>query len=96
MNTGENVLILFNGEFTANTGVLVGGVRLMRDNVEIPNSRREFNLETSFGTIMSHSITTYVLIDNLVAGEYEIKVQATGYGTNDRIDDGLLVIYTFK
>jgi len=96
VNTGENVLILFNGEFTAGVGILIGGVRLMRGNVEIPNSRREFNIETSGGFLMGYSMTTYVLIDNLAAGTYEIEVQAFGAGTSPRIDDGLLVIYTFK
>ena len=96
VNTGENVVILFNGEFTASVGILLGGVRLMRDNVEIPNSRREFNIETTGGILMGYSITTYVLIDNLAAGQYEIEVQAFGVGTNDRIDDGLLVIYTYN
>jgi len=96
VNTGEKVLILFNGEFTANVGVLLGGVRLMLDNTEIPSSMREFNIETSFAGLMGYSITTYVLIDDLVAGEYEIEVQAFGIGSSERIDEGLLVIYTFK
>ncbi|NVM36974.1 MAG: hypothetical protein HWN81_15365 [Candidatus Lokiarchaeota archaeon] len=96
VNTGESVLILFNGEFTADVGVLIGGVRLMLDNVEIPGSRREFNIETSVGVLMGYSITTHVLIDDLVAGEYEIEVQAFGFGTSERIDDGLLTLFTFK
>ncbi len=96
VNTGEKVLILFNGEFTASVGILIGGVRFMIDNVEILNSRREFNIETSGGVLMGYSITANVLIDNLVTGVYEIEVQAFGAGTNDRIDEGLMVIYTFK
>jgi len=68
----------------------------MRDNVEIPGSRREFNIETSGGVLMGYSLTTHVLIDNLAAGEYEIEVQAFGVGISDRIDEGLLVLYTFK
>jgi len=95
VNTGEKVLILFNGEFTASVGVLIGGVRFMIDNVEILNSRREFNIETSGGVLMGYSMTANVLIDNLLTGVYEIEVQAFGAGTNDRIDEGLLVIYTF-
>jgi len=96
VNAGETVLILFNGEFSGSVGVLIGGVRLMRNNVEIPNSRREFNIETSGGALMGYSLSTFVLIDNLAAGTYEIEVQAFGVGGSDRIDDGLLVIYTYK
>lgn len=95
VNTGEKVLILFNGEFTASVGILIGGVRFMIDNVEILNSRREFNIESSGGALMLYSMTANVLIDNLVTGVYEIEVQAFGAGTNDRIDVSLLVIYTF-
>jgi len=97
VNTGETVLIMFNGEFTSSVGRLVGGVRLMRDNVEIPSSRREFTIETSGVALMGYSMTTYVLIDNLATGNYEIEVQAFGSSTggSDRIDDGVLVIYTF-
>ena len=95
VNTGENVLILFNGQFKGDVGILIGGVRLMIDNVEIPNSRREFNIETSGGGSSGFSISTFVLIENLAAGTYEIEVQAYGVYVNVRIDDGLLVIYTF-
>jgi len=96
VNAGENVLISFNGEFTADSGVLVCGVRLMRDNVEIPSSRREINIETSFGTIMGYSITTHVLISGLAAGAYEIEVQAYAVSVNEYINEGLLVVYTFN
>ena len=96
VNTGENVIISFNCEFTADVGVLIGGVRLMIDNAEIPSSRREFNIETSGGALMGYSLTTHVLIDDLIAGVYEIEVQAFGAGTNEKIDEGLLIIYTFK
>jgi hypothetical protein len=95
VNTGESVMILFNGEFTADVGILIGGVRLMRDNVEVPNSRREFNIETSGGALMGYSLTANVLIEGLTTGQYEIEVQAFGVGTNERIDEGLLVIYTY-
>ena len=94
-NIGENVLILFNGEFTSGVGVLTGGVRLMQDNVEIASSRREFNIETIGGILVGFSITTYVLIDEVVAWDYEIEVQAFGAGISERIDKVLLVIYTF-
>jgi hypothetical protein len=96
VRAGETVLILFNGEFTANVGILIGGVRLMRDNVEIPSSRREFNIETSGGALMGYSITTFALIENLVAGQYEIEVQAFAAGVSDYINEGLLIIYTYK
>ena len=96
VNTGETVVIIFNGQFTGDMAFLIGGVRFMRDNVEIPNSRREFNIDASVGVLMGYSLSANVLIDNLVTGEYEIEVQAFGAGTNDRIDEGLLVIYTFK
>ena len=95
VNTGESVLILFNGLFKGQPGVLAGGVRFMRDNVEVLNSRRDFNIETSFGVLMAYSLTANVLIENLAAGTYEIEVQAYGHGVSDRIEDGLLVIYTF-
>lgn len=96
VNAGETVVILFNGQFTATPGVLMGGVRFMIDDVEIPNSRRDFNIETTGGILMAYSITANVLIDNLAVGTYEIEVQAYGIGVNDRIHDGLLVIYTFN
>ncbi len=96
VNTGESVLILFNCEFTANVGILIGGIRLMLDNVEIPSSRREFNIETSGGFLMGNSLTASVLIDDLVAGTYEIELQAFGIGTSDRLDEGLMIIYTFN
>jgi hypothetical protein len=96
VNTGEKVMILFNGEFTANIGVLIGGVRLMRDNVEIPSSRREFNIETSGGALMGYSITTHVLINGLAAGTYEIEVQAFGVGVSEYINEGVLAIYTYN
>ena len=95
VNTGENVLILFNGQFKGDVGILIGGVRLMIDNVEIPNSRREFNIETSGGGSSGFSISTFVLIENLAAGTYEIEVQAYCNGDTDRMDDGVLIIYTF-
>lgn len=95
VNTGESVLILFNGQFIGNLAFLIGGVRLIRDNVEIPNSKREFNIASSAGVQMGYSLSTNVLIDNLAAGNYEIKVQAFGGGINHHLDDGILIIYTF-
>ena len=97
VNAGETVVILFNGQFKGTApGFLVGGVRFMRDNVEIPNSRRDFNIETTIGLLIGYSLTANVLIENLAAGTYEIEVQAYCNGASDRIEDGLLIIYTFK
>ena len=64
VNTGETVVIIFNGQFTGDMAFLIGGVRFMRDNVEIPNSRREFNIDASVGSLMGYSLNAYVLIDN--------------------------------
>ena len=95
VNTGETVVIVFNGQFHGSPGLLYGGVRFMRDNVEIPNSRRDFSIEVTGVVVMGNSITAHILIDNLVAGTYEIELQAYGGGGGNRIDEGLLVIYTF-
>ena len=96
VNTGETVVIVFNGQFYGSPGLLYGGVRFMRDNVEIPNSRRDFSIETTGVVITGNSITAHILIDNLVAGTYEIELQAYGGGDgSDRLDDALLIIYTF-
>ena len=95
VNAGESVMIIFNGNFYGSVGILMGGIRFMRDNVLIPNSLRDFNIETSGGILMANSITAYILIENLAAGTYEIELQAFGVGTNERLDNGLLIIYTF-
>ena len=95
VNAGETVVILFNGNFYGSVGVLMGGIRFMRDNILIPNSIRDFNIETTGGIQMANSITAHILIDNLAAGTYEIELQAYGNGVNDRLDNGLLIIYTF-
>ena len=95
VNTGENVLILFNGQFLGTTGLLLGEIRFTIDNVVIPNSVRLFNIETTGGILMGNSISAQILVDNLAAGTYEIELQALGIGVSDRLDDGLLVIYTY-
>ncbi len=98
VNAGESVMIIFNGQFYGSPGLLYGGVRFMRDNVLIPNSLRDFSIETTGVVITANSITAHILIDNLVAGTYEIELQAyggNGAPNNDRLDDGLLIIYTF-
>ena len=96
VNTGETVVILFNGQFHGSPGLLYGGVRFMRNNVEIPNSRRDFSIETTGVVVMGSIITAHILIDNLAAGTYEIELQAYGGGGGNRLDDGVLIIYTFK
>jgi len=95
VNTGETVVIIFNGNFYGSVGVLMGGIRFMRDNILIPNSMRDFNIETTGGILMANSITAHILIDSLTAGTYEIELQAYGNGVNDRLNDGVLIIYTF-
>ena len=96
VNAGETVVIIFNGQFTGDMAFLLGGVRFMRDNVEIPNSRREFNIDASVGSLMGYSLSANVLIDNLAAGTYEIEVQAWSAGVNlGYLHDGVLIIYTF-
>ncbi len=95
VNAGETVVILFNGNFYGSVGILMGGIRFMRDNVLIPNSMRDFNIETTGGILMANSITAHILIDGLAAGTYEIELQAYGNGVNDRLNDGVLIIYTF-
>ncbi|MGQ4875465.1 MAG: hypothetical protein ACP6IY_15470 [Promethearchaeia archaeon] len=95
---GETVLIRFSGQFSTTASTwLTGGVRIMLDNVEIDGSRREFNVETSTG-LTAYAIETSVIIENLSEGEYEIELQATaqaGAGT-DSLQDGILIIYTYK
>ena len=95
VNAGETVVVIFNGNFYGSVGVLMGGIRFMRDNVLIPNSMRDFNIETTGGILMANSIMAHILIDGLVAGTYEIELQAYGNGVNDRLNDGVLIIYTF-
>ena len=95
VNAGETVVVLFNGNFYGSVGILMGGIRFMRDNVLIPNSQRDFNIETTGGILMANSITAHILIDGLAAGTYEIELQAYGNGVNDRLNDGVLIIYTF-
>jgi len=96
VNTGETVVIIFNGLFRGTTGYLAGGVRFMRNNVLIPNSERFFNIETTYGINMGYTMTAHILIDNLAAGTYEIELQAFGAGGSDRLEDGVLIIYTFN
>ncbi|MFX1568199.1 MAG: hypothetical protein ACFFCV_07515 [Promethearchaeota archaeon] len=102
VNTGETVYVMFNAQIsngpTEGNGWLTGGVRIMRNNVEIPGSERFFFIETSFGLSVGTSITTHFIIEGLTAGTYELKVQATAAAEigSDRVEDGLLMVYTYK
>ena len=97
VNAGETVYVMFNAQIsngpTGGTGWLTGGVKVMRDTVEIPGSERYFFIESSFGWSVGNSITTQFIIEGLAAGDYELKVQATAQAESltDRIEDGLLL-----
>jgi len=99
---GETVYVMFNAEFsngpTDGNGYLYGGVRIMRDNVEIPGSERSFNIESVIGIMVSYTLTTQFIIEGLAAGKYELEVQATAQAQNgvDRVKDGLLMVYTYR
>ncbi len=97
VSTGENVYFSFNAYYTANIGVLQGGVRIMRDSVAIPESQRVFNIESSNGASIHFSLTSQVIVEGLSAGQYEIEVQVFGWSTGDdeRIRSASLLIYTY-
>lgn len=94
---GENVYFLFNAYYSASIGVLQGGVRIMMDNVEIPESQRVFNIESSNGASIHFSLTSQVIVEGLSAGQYEIEVQVFGWssGDNERILSASLLVYTY-
>ena len=93
---------MFNAQITngpsGGNGWLTGAVRIMRDTIEIPGSERSFIIDSSVGISVGNSITTHFIIKGLVAGTYELKVQATALAENgsERVIDGLLIVYTFK
>jgi len=101
VNAGETVYVMFNAQFSngpaGGSGWLTGGVRIMRDNVEIPGSERFFIIDSSVGISVAMSITTHFIIEGLAAGTYELKVQATAVAEvgSDRVEDGLLIVYTY-
>lgn len=102
VNEGETVYVMFNALFsngpTGGAGWLTGGVRIMRDNVEIPGSERYFIFDSTFGITVAMSLTTHFIIEGLSAGTYELKVQATAlaeFGI-ESVNDGLLIVYTYK
>jgi len=102
VNAGETVYVMFNAQIsngpTGGSGWLTGGVRIMRDNVLIPGSERFFIIDSSVGTSVAMSITTHFIIEGLAAGIYELKVQATAVAEvgSDRVEDGLLIVYTYR
>ncbi|HDZ17738.1 hypothetical protein LCGC14_0626800 [marine sediment metagenome] len=104
VNAGETVYVMFNAQFsngaTGGKGWLTGGVRIMMDTVEIPGSRRFFIIDSSNypGLTVAKSITTHFIIEDLAPGDYELKVQATAQAEigSDRVEDGLLIVYTYR
>lgn len=102
VNAGETVYVMFNAQIsngpTGGNGWLTGGVRIMRDTIEIPGSERFFIIDSSVGVSVGKSITTHFIIEGLAAGTYELKVQATALAENgsDRVVDGLLIVYTYR
>ncbi len=101
VKAGETVYVMFNALISngpsGGNGWLTGGVRIMRDTVEIPRSERYFIIDSSVGISVGNSITTHFIIEDLAAGTYELKVQATVLSENgsERVEDGLLVVYTY-
>ena len=102
VNAGETIYVMFNAQISngpsGGNGWLTGGVRIMRDTVEIPGSERFFIIESSVGFSVGKSITTHFIIEGLAAGIYELKVQATAYAETgtERVEDGLLIVYTYR
>jgi hypothetical protein len=102
VSAGETVYVMFNAQISngpaGGAGWLTGGVRVMRDNVLIPGSERVFIFDSTAGIMVGMSITTHFIIEGLAAGTYELKVQATALSEvgSDRIEDGLLIVYTYK
>ena len=102
VNAGETVYVMFNAQISngpaGGNGWLTGGVRIMMDTVEIPESRRYFIIDSPVGFSVGESITTHFIIEGLAAGTYELKVQATAQTEkgSDRVEDGLLIVYTYR
>ncbi|MFX1500868.1 MAG: hypothetical protein ACFFDH_07890, partial [Promethearchaeota archaeon] len=103
VNAGETVYVMFNAQIsngaTGGKGWLAGNVRIMRDNVAIPESERFFITDSSnfpWPTV-ADSITTHFIINGLTAGTYELKVQAAASAEVGaaRVEDGLLIVYTY-
>ncbi len=100
------LLIVFNVEFSCSGSgsstneYLQGGVRILLDGVEIDGSEREFYTSTTEGDVMQQTLTTQVVVEDILAGTHEIRVQAKAEASidesADHISDGLLVIYAYK
>ena len=67
VNAGETVYVMFNAQITngpsGGNGWLTGGVRIMRDTVEIPGSERFFIIDSSVGISVGETITTPFIIE---------------------------------
>ena len=102
VKAGETVYVMFNAQVsngpTGGNGWLTGGVRIMRNTVEVPGSERSFIIDSPVGISVGNSITTHFIIAGLAAGTYELKVQATAQAEvgSDRVTDGLLIVYTYS
>jgi len=102
VKAGETVYVMFNAQVsngpTGGNGWLTGGVRIMRDTIEVPGSERSFIIDSPVGISVGNSITTHFIIAGLAAGTYELKVQATAQAEvgSDRVTDGLLIVYTYS
>ena len=58
-------------------------MREVRESFQSLNIAGMQMMAISGGILMGYSITTHVLIEDLVAGEYEIEIQAFSVGTNE-------------
>ncbi|MHA1109875.1 MAG: hypothetical protein ACTSRE_02145 [Promethearchaeota archaeon] len=102
VEAGETVYVIFNAQFsngpTGGSGWLTGAVRITRDNVVIQESERSFIFDSTVGISVGNSLTTQFIIEGLAAGTYEFEVQATALAEvgTERVEDGLLYIYTYR
>ena len=90
VNTGENVYILFNGQFTVSSGTTSGEIRLRIDDTTIDD--RSFYSDAS-GLYHWDSLTLQHVAVGLSAGIHTISMQAAG--SSGTIHSMSLVAYTF-
>ena len=79
--------------------------------VKLIQSKRNIGFVKSSNIAMSHAtgdvlccvnqdtiLDSHFLLEGLAAGSYELKVQATAFAENgiERVEDGLLIVYTYK
>ena len=103
VRAGETVYVMFNAQFSNGdngNGFLKGQVRIMLDDVEVYGSERRFLFdEYGIGSFVGTSMTTHCIIEDLTAGSYKINVEAIAYAqtgpNDDRIEFGLLLVYTY-